>query len=283
MICYTINFMNLIAQDDIRIPQRLPNAHKGDHGSVAVIGGAEGMLGAVILASRAALLAGAGKVYACFLSSNAPRLDLNYPEIMMRSPASLSSLVQLDCVVIGPGLGQSDEAHNLLSFWLQQSLPLVLDADALNLIAANQILSDLLLKRKDCAVITPHAGEAARLLKTTSEHIQTHRAECCLALAHQYHVVCVLKGKGTLVAFDGQCAINASGNSGLASAGTGDVLSGVIASLMSQGLNSFEAAKTGVFVHGAAADVSVASGLGPIGLTAGEVAIEVRNRLNAAI
>ncbi len=274
--------MNLITQLNITIPQRLPNAHKGDHGSVAVIGGADGMLGAVVLASRAALLAGAGRVYACFLSSSAPRFDSNYPEIMMRSPTALTSLTQLDCVVIGPGLAQSDEAQNILSFWLKRSTPLVLDADALNLIATNSMLSDLLLERKDFAVITPHAGEAARLLQTTSDHIQANRIDSCLALASNYHLVCVLKGEGTLVAYNDKYATNSSGNVGLASGGTGDVLSGVIASLIAQGLNPFEAAKTGVFVHGAAADILVASGQGPLGLTAGEIAIEIRNRLNAS-
>jgi ADP-dependent NAD(P)H-hydrate dehydratase / NAD(P)H-hydrate epimerase len=273
--------MNLITQHNISIPQRLTNAHKGDHGSVAIIGGADGMLGAVLLASRAALLAGVGRIYASFLSSSAPQIDLNYPEIMMRSPVALTTLPKLDCVAIGPGLGQSDEAHNFLSFWLKQSVLLVLDADALNIIANNQMLSNLLIERKDCAVITPHAGEAARLLKTSSDNIQANRIDSCLALARKYHVVCVLKGEGTLVVYDDQYATNSSGNPGLATAGTGDVLSGVIASLMAQGLNPFEAAKTGVFVHGAAADVLVASGLGPIGLTAGEIAIEVRNRLNA--
>lgn len=274
--------MNLITQHNIRIPQRLSNAHKGDHGSIAIIGGADGTLGAVLLASRAALLAGAGRVYAAFLSSNAPQIDLNYPEIMMRSPAALATLPQLDCVAIGPGLGLSDEAHKFLSFWLQQLVLLVLDADALNLIANNPVLSVLILERKVCSVITPHPGEAARLLNTSIEHVQANRKDSCLALARKYHVVCVLKGEGTLVAYDDQYAINSSGNPGLATAGTGDVLSGVIASLMAQGLTPFEAAKTGVFVHGAAADALVACKQGPIGLTAGEIAIEIRNRLNAS-
>jgi len=187
--------MNLITQLNITIPQRLPNAHKGDHGSVAIIGGYDGMLGAVLLASRAALMAGAGRVYACFLSKSAPQFDSNYPEIMMISTAALTSLTQLDSLAIGPGLGQSDEAHNLLSACLKQSVPLVLDADALNLIAKSSMLSDLLLERKGCAVITPHAGEAARLLKTTIEDIQANRVDSCLALARKYHVVCVLKGR----------------------------------------------------------------------------------------
>ncbi len=273
--------MDSILKNNIIIPKRLVDAHKGTHGCVAIVGGADGMQGAVTLASRAALLAGAGRVYACFLSNEAPKLDSAYPEIMMRLPASLGSLKQLDCVVIGPGLGLTDEAKSLLSFWLQKPVKLVIDADALNLIASHQILRDLLVKRKDFSVFTPHLGEAARLLKVTTEEIQQHRIDYCLNLAEQYHVVCVLKGAGTLVAHQEQYAINTTGNSGLASGGSGDVLSGVIGSLIAQGLSPFEASRTGVFIHGAAADALVARGIGPRGLTASEVALEARNILNA--
>lgn len=273
--------MNSILKNNIIIPKRLFDAHKGTHGSVAIVGGADGMLGAVTLASRAALLAGAGRVYACFLSNEAPKLDSVYPEIMMRLPASLGSLKQLDCIVIGPGLGSTDEAKSLLSFWLQKPVKLLIDADALNLIASHQVLRDLLVKRKDFSVITPHEGEAARLLKATTEDIQQRRIDYCLNLAEQYHVVCVLKGAGTVVAHQEQHAINTTGNSGLASGGAGDVLSGLIGSLMAQGLSPFEASKTAVFIHGAAADALVARGVGPIGLTASEVTLETRSILNA--
>jgi ADP-dependent NAD(P)H-hydrate dehydratase / NAD(P)H-hydrate epimerase len=272
--------MNMILVNKLTIPKRLSDAHKGDHGSVAIVGGADGMLGAVTLASRAALLAGAGRVYACFLSSEAPKLDVVHPEIMIHSPGYLQSLEQLDCVVIGPGLGTSDEAKSLLSFWLQRQTQLLLDADALNLIASNNFLADLLMQRNDFSVITPHVGEAARLLKTSNAQVQENRIESCLKLAQQLHTVCVLKGAGTVVAQEGQYLINATGNPGLASGGTGDVLSGIIGSLISQGLNSFEAAKTGVFVHGAAADALVSRGVGPIGLCASEIANEVRCTLN---
>ena len=241
------------------------------------------MLGAVTLASRAALLAGAGRVYACFLSTDAPTLDSIYPEIMMRSPDSLQFLSQLDCIVIGPGLGASEEAKTLLGFWLKRPSQLLIDADALNLISSDELLHDLLAQREDFSVITPHAGEAARLLKTTSEAIQKHRVDHCLELAKKYHVVCVLKGAGSVIANEGQYVINPTGNAGLASGGTGDVLSGIIGSLVAQGLHPLDAAKTGVFIHGAAADALVAKGLGPIGLTASEVSLEVRNLLNTSI
>lgn len=272
--------MNYIRKNNIHLPKRMPEAHKGDHGSVAIIGGSDGMLGAVTLASRAALLAGAGRIYACFLSDQAHSLDSIHPEIMIRGLESLQSLVQLNCVVIGPGLGTSDKSVETLSFCLQKPSPLLIDADALNLIAAHESLSDVLFQRDDFSVITPHAGEAARLLKTTSDDIQQNRINSCLQLSKQYHSICVLKGPSTVVAYQDRYVINTTGNSGLASGGTGDVLSGVIGSLMAQGLHPFEAAKSGVFIHGAAADALVARGLGPIGLTASEVAVEVRNVMN---
>ncbi len=273
--------MNMILESNLTLPRRLSDAHKGDHGSVAIIGGADGMLGAVTLASRAALLAGAGRVYTCFLSTEAPKLDVLHPEVMMHSPASLQSLAQLDCVVIGPGLGTSDAAKRTLSDWLQRPTPLLLDADALNLIATNDFLADLLIQRTDFSVITPHAGEAARLLQTTSDDVQKHRIDYALQLAKKYHVICVLKGAGTVVAHQDDYVINKTGNPGLASGGTGDVLSGILGSLISQGLAPFEAAKTGVFIHGAAADALVSRCEGPIGLSASDVAIEVRQLLNS--
>jgi hydroxyethylthiazole kinase-like uncharacterized protein yjeF len=130
-------------------------------------------------------------------------------------------------------------------------------------------------------VITPHPGEAARLLNTAISYVQKNRIECAVNLAKTFKAVCVLKGAGTVCAdYEGEFFINTSGNNGLASGGTGDVLSGVIGSLMAQGISGLEAAKLGVFAHGIAADALVASGIGPIGLTASEVAHEIRNVLN---
>lgn len=239
------------------------------------------MVGAALLASRAALLSGAGRVYAAMLSEGAPSIDTNYPEIMVRSPDALIHLTQLNAVVIGPGLGQSEAALKLLEFWLAQNIPLLIDADALNLIAKHSYLSVAANSRYAETVITPHAGEAARLLATDVENIQQNRTECALKLAKSLHATCVLKGAGSICAhYDGSWFVNTSGNPGLASGGTGDVLSGVVGSLMAQGLSGLEAAKLGVYVHGAAADSLVAQGIGPIGLTASEVAREIRNRLN---
>lgn len=263
------------------LPARHADAHKGTFGSLAIIGGDTSMVGAVLLSARAALLSGAGRVYAACLSSNAPSVDILHPELMFRKPADLIDLAQLDCVVIGPGLGQSQEAIELLEFWLSQNVKMLIDADGLNLIAKHPHLTVICKNRRAETVITPHAGEASRLLGVTSEDIQQNRTQSALKLARTLHATSVLKGANTLVANDdGNYFINTTGNVGLASGGTGDVLSGIIGSLLAQGLSGLDAAKLGVFVHGTAADVLVAKGVGPVGLAASEVAIEVRNVIN---
>jgi hydroxyethylthiazole kinase-like uncharacterized protein yjeF len=263
------------------LPQRKSGAHKGSFGSIAVIGGDTSMIGAVLLASRAAQLSGAGRVYAALLSDEVLSVDLLHPEIMFRKPVALSKLAQLDCIAIGPGLGQSNTAKDLLEFWLRQNVAMLIDADALNLIAKYTNLVEIIKSRRADTVITPHAGEAARLLKTTSEQIQQNRTESALELSRSLKVTCVLKGAETVVVEDdGNWFINSTGNVGLASGGTGDVLSGIIGSLIAQGLSGLEAAKLGVYAHGAAADSLVAKGVGPVGLAASEVALEVRDILN---
>ncbi len=263
------------------IPLRENDAHKGVFGSVAILGGDTGMVGAVLLAARAALYCGAGRVYAVMLCNNAPSVDIDQPEIMLRSPLAISQLTQLDCVVIGPGLGQSSVAVELLEFWLAQNVAMLLDADALNLIASHLHLASVVISRNAETVITPHAGEAARLLNTNSEHIQQNRTESALELARFLQVTCVLKGAGTICAqHNGSWFMNTTGNAGLASGGTGDVLSGIIGSLMAQGLTGLEAAKLGIYVHGAAADALVEAGVGIVGITASEVITEARNVIN---
>lgn len=264
------------------LPPRAIDSHKGSFGSIAIIGGDTGTVGAVLLAARAALYSGAGRVYAALLSIEAPRIDCSQPEIMLRWPVAISKLTQLNCVVIGPGLGQSNNAIDLVAFWLAQDKPLLLDADALNLIANHSRLDELIKIRQAETVITPHPGEAARLLNTSVEHIALNRIQSALTLAKMYRVTCVLKGAGSICAnADGSYFINSTGNPGLASAGTGDVLSGIIGSFMAQGLTGFAAAKLGVYVHGAAADALVAEGIGPVGLTASEVALKARQIINA--
>lgn len=262
-----------------KLPKRSADSHKGLHGSVAIIGGDKRMTGAALMAARAALLSGSGRTYLSFLDDQAPSVDINYPEIMLCSSDELSQLKQLDCVIIGPGLGLSKIAATILEYWLKQKTKLLIDADALNLIAEHEELATILNQRQSETVITPHPGEASKLLKHPITHDQ--RIESALKLAKSLHVTCVLKGAKSIIAHhDGSYFINGTGNAGLASGGTGDVLSGIIGSLMAQGLSNFDAATAGVYIHGAAADALVASGVGPIGLTASEVALVSRDIIN---
>ncbi len=272
------------------LPRRDIAAHKGDCGSVAVIGGDDGMVGAALLAARAALLGGAGRVYAALLSHSAPSVDMMQPEIMLRKPFDLLQLTQLDALVIGPGLGQSIAAIEVLILWLKhaatQHLSLVLDADALNLIAQHAHLADLTRHCLVPPVMTPHAGEAARLLQISPgqfspDEVQKNRTEITLQLADKYRCVCVLKGVGTLCAdASGNCFMNTTGNPALATGGTGDVLAGLIASLIAQGVHVMDAAKLAVYAHGLAADQLVARGVGVRGLTASELLVEIRHVMN---
>jgi hydroxyethylthiazole kinase-like uncharacterized protein yjeF len=263
------------------LPARALDAHKGSSGSVAIIGGDCSMLGAVLLAARAALFSGAGRIYAAMLCQTALSVDPLHPEIMMRTPDAIATLAQLNAVVIGPGLGQADDATELLTCWLKKETPLLLDADALNLIAKYPHLAELVKMRQVATIVTPHVGEAARLMSLSTAEIQGNRVKTAIALAKLLPATCVLKGAGTVIAEkDGQYWINSTGNPALATGGTGDVLAGIIASLIAQGLMPVYAAKLGVYVHGAAADALVELGVGPVGLTASEVLIEVRNVLN---
>lgn len=264
---------------------RPADAHKGSSGSVAIIGGDKGMVGAALLAARAALHSGAGRVYVAMLSDQAPVVDIHQPELMLRSLSDLHQLPKLDCVAMGPGLGQSMQAVEQLVVWLKQTaimhVPMLLDADALNLIAQHPHLADLLRQREIPAVVTPHPGEAARLLATDVDTIQSARVQAALRLATSLQVICVLKGHETVCATpEGHCFVNTSGNPGLAAAGSGDVLTGMIASLMAQRMPSIAAVQFGVFAHGHAADLLVKKGVGPRGLTASEVILEVRHVIN---
>lgn len=263
------------------LPPRALDSHKGNFGSVAVVGGNFGMVGAVLLAARAALFCGAGRVHAVFLADDAPIIDMQHPEIMLHSAAKLSTLKKLNCIVIGPGLGQSIAAIELLAYCMKQNIALLIDADGLNLISQHSHLAAILQQRQAQTVITPHPTEAARLLQTTTENIQNSRVESAQKLAHKFKLVCVLKGAGTICAdADGSWYINTTGNPSLATGGTGDILSGIIGGLIAQSLTILQAAKLGVYVHGAAADALVENGIGPVGLTASEIAQEIRNQIN---
>lgn len=262
------------------LPPRPADCHKGDFGAVGVLGGAPGMAGAALLAGRAALACGAGRVHLGMLDERAG-LDPATPELMIGGAQRILSLPAPACLVAGPGLGTSAAARQWLEAALALDHAVLLDADALNLIALDAALPDRLRGRAGVTLITPHPGEAGRLLGESTAAVQADRAGACERLARRSGAIVVLKGAGTLVGRPGaDLWRNATGNPGMAAPGMGDVLSGIIAALVVQGMAPFDAARTGVWLHGAAADAAVAEGAGPVGLRASEVIAAARRILN---
>lgn len=263
------------------LPPRPRNSHKGTYGSAGIVGGAHGMVGAALLAGRAALKTGAGRVYAGLIAGDAPLIDPLQPELMLRPADGVLRLDHLTALAIGPGLGDTPDAAEYLDWALETAVPLVADADALNLIASTNALKDKLKQRVASTILTPHPAEAARLLACTTAEVQRDRVAAALRLAQETNAGVVLKGAGSICAWpDGHWAINTSGNPGMASAGMGDVLTGIITALLAQGVDERHALTAGVYLHGAAADQCVANGIGPIGLTASEVIDAARALLN---
>jgi hydroxyethylthiazole kinase-like uncharacterized protein yjeF len=258
------------------------DVHKGSFGTLGIVGGADGMLGAVLIAGRAALLTGAGKVLVGFAAPAHPGVDGAQPELMLRTADSVLGS-GAGVIVCGPGLGPAATSAHFVARALAQDAVLVLDADALNVIAADAGLARATAARTAPTLITPHPAEAARLLGTTTAAVQADRVGAALALAARCNAATVLKGAGSVLAYpDGSWDVNASGNPGLASAGTGDALAGMLGALLAQGLDAKSALRLAVCLHGAAADALVAGGRGPVGLTAGELAPAARDLLNAA-
>lgn len=258
---------------------RKRNSHKGSFGEAGVLGGAPGMLGAALLAARAALKLGAGRVYVGLLDPQAPPVDFAQPELMMRAPGDL--LLLCKALAIGPGLGQGEAAQLQLRRALGFAGPLVVDADALNLVAEHTGLHTALIQRDGETILTPHPAEAARLLRCGIAAVQDDRLRAAQELARQFHAHVVLKGVGSIiVAPDATWLINPSGNPALASAGSGDVLTGMLVALLAQAWPAPLALRAAVYLHGAAADLLVAQGQGPIGISAGELVEPARHLLN---
>lgn len=262
------------------LPRRHADCHKGDFGAVGILGGAVGMAGAAILAGRGALLCGAGRVYVGMLDGRVG-FDPATPEMMVTSPEQVLRLPPPACLVAGPGMGASGGARQ----WLEQALgvehALLLDADALNLISQDAGLRENVQRRHGPTLLTPHPGEAARLLGVATAAVQKDREGAVKRLADLYAATVILKGMGTLIhQAGGKVWHNITGNPGMAAPGMGDVLAGIIAALVAQGLDSEQAAVTGVWVHGTAGDHAAEAGRGPVGLTASEVAINARVVLN---
>jgi hydroxyethylthiazole kinase-like uncharacterized protein yjeF len=257
--------------------------HKGRAGSLGIVGGAAGMVGAALLAGRAAIRLGAGKVFLGLLTDRPPHVDYAQPELMLRRPGELLADVPLTALAAGPGMGTDAAAQRLLAQALRLEVPLVLDADALNLVAAYTVLQSAVQARKHPTLLTPHPAECARLLAVATQDVQADRIGAAQRLAARLKSHVALKGNGTVVAApDGRWWINASGNPGMASAGMGDALTGFVGALAAQGLAPEDALVAGVYLHGAAADALAARGTGPVGMTAGELIDAARALANGA-
>lgn len=232
--------------------------HKGNAGHLLVVGGAMGMSGAAVLAGEGALRVGAGLVSVATRVEHASYLNASCPELMahgIKCGLDLSPLLErTNAVLVGPGLGLGLWSRDLLSRVLETELPLVVDADGLNLLSEQPMTSNNW-------ILTPHPGEAARLLHESTDEVQQDRLAAARRIQNRYGGVCILKGAGTVVAApNGELSICNRGNPGMASAGMGDVLSGILGSLLAQGLEIGAAAKCGTWLHSAAGDLAAADG-----------------------
>jgi hydroxyethylthiazole kinase-like uncharacterized protein yjeF len=232
-----------------RLPSRARNSHKGQFGHVGILGGSNGMVGACLIGGRAALQQGAGRVTLGTLDERIV-VDYGEPRLMFAAPEKLVD-ARLDVLAVGPGLGQSTRAHALLEAALAAPCPLVLDADALNLLAGDPELASQAAGRLHPTLLTPHPGEAARLLGVSNADIQANRIESARRLSAQFRAHVALKGAGTVIVHpDGRYAINASGGPWLAQAGQGDRLTGMAAALLGQGMAAGDALEAAVWLHG---------------------------------
>ncbi len=261
-------------------PKRPRDSHKGMFGTVVVIGGASGMVGAPLLAGRAALKLGAGCVHVGMLADNAPVADMMQPELMLHRASDALRLHDTNVFAIGCGMGKGLAAQKLLYSALKTDAALVLDADALSILALRPDLQDDLRKRKAATVLTPHPGEAARILGCGTKEVQANRVSAVQQLAEKFACSTVLKGADSLcITRDGKVYMNKTGNPGMSSAGMGDVLMGMIAALIAQGMSTDAAMLLAVHLHGAAGDALAEKGI-TIGMTASEVTDWARWLLN---
>ena len=266
------------------LPPRAPTTHKGEAGRIFLLAGSVGMSGAAALCATGSLRVGAGLVTVGIPKSLHDPLAAKLTEAMLKVlpetkegslslhalPVIVELIEQADAVAVGPGLSQHPQTQALIRHLLPKiTKPLVLDADGLNALAVDPSL----LKRLSLPIIlTPHPGEMARLTRLSTEAVQSDRQRIATECAKTYRAVVALKGHQTIVAnYDGAVYLNDTGNPGMASGGCGDVLTGMIAGLLGQRLSLFDAARLGVYLHGAAGDLAAAE-RGPIGLIASDVA-----------
>ncbi|MCM8766180.1 MAG: NAD(P)H-hydrate dehydratase [Candidatus Omnitrophica bacterium] len=251
------------------LPKRKPDTHKGDYGHVFVLAGAKGLTGAATLCSQAVLRVGAGLVTLGIPASLNPILEVKLTEVMTlplpeTKEASLSFkakdrilnfLEKCDCVIIGPGLSRNEETQKLVRFLLKKiSLPIVLDADGINALAG---YLELLKNIKGDLVLTPHIGEFSRLVGISIEEIKKNKISVAKNFLRKYNIILVLKGYQTIIAQRAKrIYINKTGNPGMATAGSGDVLTGMIGGFLAQGISPFDSAKFAVYLHGLAGDLA---------------------------
>jgi hydroxyethylthiazole kinase-like uncharacterized protein yjeF len=256
--------------------------HKGTFGTLGIVGGAAGMTGAPLLAGRAALRTGAGKVWIGFASAERPAVDFGMPELMLRDAEGVLDAAA-SAYVVGCGLGTQAASRELLARAIARPVPIVLDADALTLLGSDPALRGAVRERTAATLATPHPAEAARLLGKDVATVQHDRLGSALAIAQQLHAHVVLKGAGSVLAHpDGTFEINRSGNPALATAGTGDILAGIAGACLAQQVEAAAALRVAVCLHGAAADLLVARGIGPVGVGAAELPDAARELLNRA-
>jgi len=261
------------------LPRRPLDSHKGLFGHIGIIGGAPGMVGAMLMAGRAALKCGAGRITLGMLD-DAIHVDFNTPELMFALPENLATDARLSILAIGPGLGQTRLAHELVKTALLHPAPLVIDADGLNVLADHAELAEACSHRTSPTLLTPHPGEAARLLKTGATEIQAQREKAAQELAAHFKALVALKGAGTVLAApDGKIEINSTGNPALSAPGMGDVLTGILAAFLAR-MAPWDALRRAVWLHGQAADDAMSIEMGSEGLTASELIEFARQRLN---
>jgi NAD(P)H-hydrate epimerase len=262
----------------LNLPKRQAASHKGSIGMLLTIGGHYDFTGAICLASEAALRTGAALVSVCCHQQSRNTLLSRRPELMVAASnakelADASFLVKVKAIVIGPGLGRDSWSNALFDLAIDFPQLKVVDADALYFLAQKP-------RKQKTWVLTPHPGEAAMLLACTIADIEADRFAAVKKIAQGYGGICVLKGAGTLVS-DGQSVwINTTGNSGMASGGMGDVLSGIIGGLILQTADLYQAARLGVYIHGRAADI-IAKKQGQIGILASDLYPEIQRLINA--
>ena len=249
------------------LPQRLADAHKGDFGHILIVAGSRGMSGAATLAGRGALHAGAGLVTVATAVGVSHIVAASHPSFMTwrldedadgrisesGATALLETVSGYAAVGVGPGLGQSEGVRSMIRRLVATEMPMVFDADALNAIAETPVG---VAKRSSATVLTPHPGEMARLTGLTTGEIQQDRMTVASNFATQHKVVLLLKGTNTVITDGVRMAINTTGNHGMATGGSGDVLTGIITALIGQGMPAFEAAQLGAHVHGLAGDIA---------------------------